>query len=89
MNKKIVQVIRNHNDEQNFNEVAQITFSGPGILGWFEKRAPGLEVGSCYQTTMKNFVKRIERLSLSTILKKFLKFPKSEPRDFYKLDSYK
>ena len=30
----------------------------------------------------------VERLSLSMILKKFLKFLESEPRDLYKLDFY-
>ena len=32
---------------------------------------------------------RVEWSSLSMILKKFLKFSKSEPRDSYKLDSFK
>ena len=30
----------------------------------------------------------VEWLSLNKILNKFLKFPKSEPRDSYKLDTY-
>ena len=31
---------------------------------------------------------RVEWLRISIILKNFLKFPESESRDFYKLDSY-
>ena len=35
------------------------------------------------------FVRRVELSSLVVILEKFVKFPKSEPRDSYKLDTYK
>ena len=35
------------------------------------------------------FVRRVELLILVVIFEKFVKFPKSEPRDSYKLDTYK